>query len=74
VEGTSNNIITNKNNTANAGNVLLAGVLLKLGSLGMIRYLIPIFPAFVIKIFPFVAVLCIVSLFINTLSTLRQIN
>lgn len=57
-----------------AGSVLLAGVLLKLGSLGMIRYLIPIFPAFVIKIFPFIAVLCIVSFLFSTLSTLRQID
>ena len=57
-----------------AGSVLLAGVLLKLGTLGLIRYLIPIFPVFVVKIFPFIAVMCIVSFLFSTLTTLRQVD
>ena len=57
-----------------AGSVLLAGVLLKLGGIGIIRYLIPIFPAFVVKIFPIIAVVCIVSFLFSTLSTLRQVD
>ncbi len=57
-----------------AGSVLLAGVLLKLGGIGIIRYLIPIFPAFVVKIFPIIALICIVSFLFSTLSTLRQID
>jgi len=57
-----------------AGSVLLAGVLLKLGGIGIIRYLIPIFPVFVVKIFPFIAVMCIVSFLFSTLTTLRQVD
>jgi len=57
-----------------AGSVLLAGVLLKLGGIGLIRYLIPIFPAFVVKIFPIIAAICIISFLFSTLSTLRQVD
>nr|AOO35684.1 NADH dehydrogenase subunit 4 [Dunaliella salina] len=57
-----------------AGSVLLAGVLLKLGGIGIIRYLIPIFPVFVVKIFPFIAVMCLVSFLFSTLTTLRQVD
>jgi len=57
-----------------AGSVLLAGVLLKLGGIGLIRFLIPMFPAFVSKIFPLIAAICIISFLYSTLSTLRQID
>ena len=57
-----------------AGSVLLAGVLLKLGGIGIIRYLIPIFPVFVVKIFPFIAVMCLISFLFSTLTTLRQVD
>ena len=57
-----------------AGSVLLAGVLLKLGGLGIIRYLIPIFPVFVVKVFPIIAVTCLISFLFSTLTTLRQID
>lgn len=56
------------------GSVLLAGVLLKLGGLGMIRYLIPIFPVFVVKVFPIIAATCLISFLFSTLTTLRQID
>nr|YP_009123592.1 NADH dehydrogenase subunit 4 [Dunaliella viridis]AJN90453.1 NADH dehydrogenase subunit 4 [Dunaliella viridis] len=57
-----------------AGSVLLAGVLLKLGGLGIIRYLIPIFPVFVVKVFPILAVTCLISFLYSTLTTLRQVD
>lgn len=57
-----------------AGSVFLAGVLLKLGGLGFIRYLIPIFPVFVVKVFPIIAVTCLISFLFSTLTTLRQID
>lgn len=57
-----------------AGSVLLAGVILKLGTLGLVRFLIPIFPAFVAKVFPLIALLCFVSFLYSTLSTLRQVD
>lgn len=57
-----------------AGSVLLAGVLLKLGGLGIIRFLIPIFPVFVVKIFPFIAVMCLISFLFSSLTTIRQID
>jgi proton-translocating NADH-quinone oxidoreductase chain M len=56
------------------GSVLLAGVLLKLGGIGIIRYLIPILPVFVIKIFPIIVVMCVLSFLFSTLSTIRQID
>jgi proton-translocating NADH-quinone oxidoreductase chain M len=57
-----------------AGSVLLAGVLLKLGGIGFIRFLIPTVPAFTITVFPFVACMCLVSFFFSTLSTIRQVD
>jgi len=56
------------------GSVLLAGVLLKLGGLGFIRYMIPIFPVFVVKVFPIIAAVCLISFLYSTLTTLRQID
>lgn len=57
-----------------AGSVLLAGVALKLGGLGLIRYLIPILPVFVMKVFPMLVVICLSSFLFSTLSTLRQVD
>lgn len=56
------------------GSVLLAGVLLKLGGIGFIRYLIPAVPGFTVIVFPLVACLCIASFIFSTLSTIRQID
>lgn len=55
-----------------AGSVLLAGVLLKLGGLGIIRFLIPIFPVFVAQVFPILALLCLATFLFSTLTVLRQ--
>ena len=56
------------------GSVLLAGVLLKLGGIGFIRYLIPTVPSFTIIVFPLVACLCLASFIFSTLSTIRQVD
>lgn len=57
-----------------AGSILLAGVLLKLGGLGFIRYLIPIFPLFVVKVFPLMVGVCFISFLYATLSCIRQVD
>jgi proton-translocating NADH-quinone oxidoreductase chain M len=57
-----------------AGSVLLAGVLLKLGGLGFIRFMIPSVPAFTAQIFPLVSCMCLASFFYSTLSTIRQMD
>jgi proton-translocating NADH-quinone oxidoreductase chain M len=57
-----------------AGSVLLAGVLLKLGGLGFIRFMLPTVPVFCVSVFPLVACLCLVSFVFSSLSTLRQVD
>jgi proton-translocating NADH-quinone oxidoreductase chain M len=57
-----------------AGSVLLAGVLLKLGGIGFLRFMLPVVPEFCVSVFPLVACLCLVSFLFSTLSTLRQID
>jgi len=57
-----------------AGSVLLAGILLKLGGLGFIRYMIPVAPLFTSYVFPLLSCMCMVSFVFSSLSTLRQID
>ncbi len=57
-----------------AGSVLLAGVLLKLGGLGFIRFMIPILPNFTAWVFPLVCTMCLCSFLFSTLSTIRQVD
>jgi proton-translocating NADH-quinone oxidoreductase chain M len=57
-----------------AGSVLLAGILLKLGGIGFLRFMLPVVPQFCVLIFPIVTTLCLVSFLFSTLSTLRQID
>jgi NADH-ubiquinone oxidoreductase chain 4 len=57
-----------------AGSVLLAGVLLKLGGIGFIRFMIPILPTFTASVFPLVCCMCLASFLFSTLSTIRQID
>lgn len=57
-----------------AGSVLLAGVLLKLGGIGFIRFMIPILPTFTTAIFPLACCMCLGSFIFSTLSTIRQID
>ena len=57
-----------------SGSVLLAGVLLKLGGLGLLRFMIPILPSFSAWIAPFIITLCIGSFVYSTLSTIKQVD
>jgi proton-translocating NADH-quinone oxidoreductase chain M len=57
-----------------AGSILLAGVLLKLGGIGFIRFMIPALPTFSASVFPLVSCLCLVSFLFTSLSTIRQID
>ena len=57
-----------------AGSVLLAGVLLKLGGLGLVRFMLPTVPVFCVSVFPLCAGVCLLSFLFSTLSTLRQVD
>lgn len=56
------------------GSLLLAGILLKLGGYGFLRFLIPIFPEATQFFQPLVFVLCLVGVVYCGLSTIRQID
>jgi proton-translocating NADH-quinone oxidoreductase chain M len=56
------------------GSVLLAGVLLKLGSYGILRFLMSIFPGISYYYSPIVLMLSSISIFYTSLVTLRQID
>jgi proton-translocating NADH-quinone oxidoreductase chain M len=57
-----------------AGSVLLAGILIKLGSYGFIRFTLPLFPAACIYFTPLVFTLGVLSIIYGSLTTLRQID
>lgn len=57
-----------------SGSVLLAGVLLKLGTYGFLRFLIPLFPYASIYFSPFVYMICIIGIIYTSLTTMRQID
>ena len=56
------------------GSVLLAGILLKLGSYGLIRYCLVLFPLGMYFYSPIVLLLCILGIIYSSLSTIRQID
>jgi NADH-ubiquinone oxidoreductase chain 4 len=56
------------------GSVLLAGILLKLGTYGMLRYLIFLFPFANVYFAPFVYTLCILGIIYTSFTTIRQID
>lgn len=55
-----------------SGSVLLAGILLKLGSYGMLRFLIPLFPQTSLYFSPFVFLIAIISIIYSSLTAIRQ--
>lgn len=55
-----------------AGSVLLAGILLKLGAYGMIRFLLPLFPKAAIYFKPYILVFCLISIIYASLTAIRQ--
>ena len=57
-----------------AGSVMLAGVLLKMGTYGMIRFCLPLFPNAVHKAAPWVATLAIIGIIYGALVSLVQPN
>lgn len=57
-----------------AGSVLLAGVLLKLGSYGFLRFSLPFFPEACSYYSPFVLTLSLIGLIYSSLTTLRQVD
>ena len=57
-----------------AGSVILAGILLKLGVYGFLRFSIPLFPIAVSYFYPLIETLAIIGIIYSSLSTLRQID
>jgi proton-translocating NADH-quinone oxidoreductase chain M len=57
-----------------AGSVILAGILLKLGTYGFLRFSIPLFPDACIFFTPFIFTLSILAIIYTSLTTLRQID
>ena len=55
-----------------SGSVLLAGILLKLGSYGMVRFLIPLFPKATIYFTPYILIICLISVIYASLTAIRQ--
>jgi NADH-quinone oxidoreductase subunit M len=57
-----------------AGSVILAGLLLKLGTYGFIRFLIPLFPDACSFFSPLVHTICLMGIIYTSLTTIRQID
>ena len=57
-----------------AGSVILAGVLLKLGGYGFLRFSLPLFPMASIYFTPLIFMLSIIAVIYGSLTTLRQVD
>jgi NADH-quinone oxidoreductase subunit M len=57
-----------------AGSIILAGVLLKMGTFGMIRFCLPLFPDAAHRAAPYVAILAIIGIIYGALVALVQPN
>merc|ERR1711871_292660 len=57
-----------------AGSVMLAGIMLKLGTYGIIRFLLPLFPEASAYFTPFVFTLSVIAIVYTSLTTLRQVD
>ena len=57
-----------------AGSVILAGILLKLGTYGIIRFMLPMFPFANIYFTPLVFTMCVIGIIYSSFTTIRQID
>jgi proton-translocating NADH-quinone oxidoreductase chain M len=57
-----------------AGSVILAGILLKLGTYGFLRFSIPMFPEATLYFTPFIYTLSVIAIIYTSLTTIRQID
>ena len=57
-----------------AGSVMLAGIMLKLGTYGIIRFLLPLFPEACVYYAPFVFTISVIAIIYTSLTTLRQVD
>jgi len=57
-----------------AGSVILAGVLLKLGTYGILRFMIPLFPFANHFFLPLIFTLCLIAVIYSSCTTIRQID
>nr|QHD46966.1 Nad4 [Anthoceros agrestis] len=57
-----------------AGSVILAGILLKLGTYGFLRFSIPMFPEATFFFIPFICTLSVIAIIYTSLTTVRQID
>jgi NADH-quinone oxidoreductase subunit M len=57
-----------------AGSVILAGILLKLGGYGFLRFSLPMFPKATIYFTPLIFTLSLIAIIYGSLTTLRQID
>src|SRR5918996_1030362 len=55
-----------------AGSVILAGVLLKLGAYGLLRFAVPLFPAAVVSFAPYIALLAVIGIIYGALVAMVQ--
>ena len=56
------------------GSVLLAGILLKLGTYGLLRFLLPVFADATYYFTPFVYTICLLGIVYTCCSTVRQVD
>ena len=57
-----------------AGSIILAGILLKLGGYGFLRFSIPTFPEASIYFTPFIYLFSLIAIIYGSLTTLRQVD
>jgi NADH-quinone oxidoreductase subunit M len=55
-----------------AGSVILAGVLLKMGTYGLLRFCLPLFPQSAVKFAPYIAVLAVIGIIYGALVSMVQ--